>query len=559
MEFYEELAEECDKKNINDVRSFLLLRDSLVKKYKLNHAPSLQRIMASIQTKDFEKFKFLQSKPVRTISGVAPLAIMTKPYPCSHGKCTFCPGGVDSYFGDVPQSYTGNEPASMRAKRNKYDAYLQVFNRLEQYILLGRIPEKIELIIMGGTFPSYPISYQDEFICYALKAMNDFSDLFLRDEFDFALFKEMFDLPHDINNRIVREKIIGRLLDLKGNSDLVKEQLRNETSRIRCVTFCIETKPDCCFYDNINQILKLGVTRVEIGVQTLNNKILRLVNRGHSAEDTIKATQLLKDSFLKCVYHMMPGLPESSKEEDINNFREIFSNNDFKPDGLKIYPCMVMHGTSLFEQYKRNEFMPLTTEEAADIVIKAKEYIPKYCRVLRVQRDIPTKVTVDGVDITNFRQYIHNIMRERNLKCKCIRCREPKDREIYWDDVKLNRLDYEASNGKEIFLSFDEMKNDILLGFVRLRIPYKPFRPEITERSAGIREVHVYGNATALSKEGEIQHKGIGKKLMLEAERIAKEEYDVKKLLVISGVGVREYYKNNFTYVKDGVYMSKEL
>tara|TARA_Y100000310_G_scaffold302635_1_gene340159 strand:+ start:16012 stop:17688 length:1677 start_codon:yes stop_codon:yes gene_type:complete len=556
MTFLKLIKKEIEEKNITNVKEVLKLRDSLAKIHKPKHLPSLIKILMA--SNDISKLKFIQTKPIRTMSGVAPLAIMTKPLKCAHGTCTFCPGGPNSYFGDVPQSYTGNEPASMRALRNKFDAYLQVFNRLEQYSLLNQTPEKVELIIMGGTFPTYPIEYQDNFIKETLQAMNDFGSMFFKNnEFDFKLFKEFFELPCDIYNPERIERIQNKLLKLKQSSTLEKEQLKNETTKIRCVAFCIETKPDWCFEKHINQILKLGATRVEVGIQTLSDNILKKTNRGHTLQDSIKATQLLKDSFLKCIYHMMPGLIDTNKETDINNFKELFSNQSYKPDGLKIYPCMVMPGTPLYEQYKKGLFKPLTTTEAGEIVKEGKKFIPNYCRVYRCQRDIPTKVTVDGVDITNFRQYVHELLKKENYKCKCIRCREPKNNIFNWEDIKLNRFDYESSNGKEIFLSFDDLKKDFLLGFLRLRIPYQPFRKEITNNSAGIREIHVYGKALSIgSKEKAIQHKGLGTLLIEEAEKIAVEEFDIKKMLIISGIGVKEYFKK-FGYKKDNVYVSK--
>ena len=447
----------------------------------------------------------------------------------------------------------------MRSIRNKFDAYLQVFNRLEQYSLLNQTPEKVELIVMGGTFPSYPEEYQDKFIKDALKAMNDFGLMFFKeDKFDFETFKEFFELPSDIYSKERIQRIQDKLQKLKGSTSLEQEQLINETTKIRCCVLNIETKPDICKEDHINQLLKLGTTRVELGIQTLNNHILKITNRGHSVEDSINATQLLRDSFLKVCYHMMQGLPESTKEEDISNFRKIFSSQDYKPDALKIYPCMVMPGTPLYEQYKKGLFRPITTQEAAEIVIQGKKFIPKYCRVMRIQRDIPTKVTIDGVNITNFRQYIHDLMNQRNIKCNCIRCREPKNKQIDFNNIRILKEDYKASNGDEIFISIEDIKNDILLGFIRLRIPYKPFRKEITSKSGGIRELHVYGKAIPIGKEGLIQHKGLGKTLLLEAERIAKEDFDINKMLIISGIGVKEYF-TKFEYKKDGPYMSKRL
>ena len=245
---------------------------------------------------------------------------------------------------------------------------------------------------------------------------------------------------------------------------------------------------------------------------------------------------------------------------EINVFKEIFSNPDYQPDGLKIYPCMVMPGTPLYEQYKKGQFVPLTTEDAAEIVAEGKTFIPDYCRVYRCQRDIPTKVTVDGVNITNFRQYVQDLMRKKGLRCRCIRCREPKGTIVDWSAATLHRGDYEASGGHETFLSYDDPEQDLLLGFLRLRIPSRPFRKEITERSAGIREVHVYGKALSLgSTEEAVQHRGVGRLLLEEAERISREEFDRNKMLVIAGIGVREYFRRKHGYAQDGVYVSKRL
>ncbi|MAF50541.1 MAG: tRNA uridine(34) 5-carboxymethylaminomethyl modification radical SAM/GNAT enzyme Elp3 [Nanoarchaeota archaeon] len=527
------------------------LRKETAKKEGLNKIPK------NIELNFLNPNLKIKTKPVRTISGVAPVAIMTRPEKCPHGKCTFCPGGPNSFFGNIPMSYTGNEPASMRAIRNKFDAYLQVFNRLEHYILLNHIPEKVELIIMGGTFPAYPIDYQDAFIQDAFKAMNDFSKLFFtNNKLNEKAFKDFFEFELDFKSKEREIKLLKKISDLKKSSTLEQEQIKNENSKIRCIALVIETKPDWCKQEHINQMLKLGTTRVELGIQTLNDSILKKVNRGHSIQDSIEAIQLLKDSGLKFIAHMMPGLPLSTKEEDINNFKELFSNQNYQPDGLKIYPCMVMPGTPLETLYNKKQFEPINTEEAGIIIKEAKKFFPKYTRVYRIQRDIPTKVTIAGVGITNFRQYIHQLMEKENIQCNCIRCREPKHKEINWNNVKLNRIDYDASNGKEIFFSFDD--NDIILGFIRLRIPYKPFREEINKDSAIIREIHVYGQAAKIGEKGEVQHQGLGTQLLEKAESIAKKEFDIKKLLIISGIGVKEYFKK-FDYQKDGVYVSKIL
>jgi len=520
----------------------------------LLHFNSMKKIQQLILNPELK----IISKPSRTISGVAPVAIMSKPMKCPHGACIFCPGGPGSYFGEIPQSYTGNEPASMRALRNKFDAYLQVFNRLEHYALLQQDFSKNELIIMGGTFLAAPLAYQDDFIRGAFQAFNDFSMFFINGKLDFQKFKTFFELDGEFKNLERIKRVQERISALKKISSLKEEQFRNETSDCRVVALCLETKPDYCKQVHIGQALRLGCTRVELGVQSLYDDVLKFTNRGHDVEESRKATQLLKDSFLKVTYHMMPGLPLSSKEKDIEMMQEIFSDESYKPDSLKLYPCLVMPGTALHRLWKQGKFQEMQIKDAIDVLIEAKKMIPEYCRVMRVQRDIPTKVTAAGVDKTNLRQYLNEEMKRRGIKCRCIRCREPRGKEISWAHVKLKRLDYEASCGKEVFLSFEDVKNDLLLGFLRLRKPFKPFRKEISSKTAGVRELHVYGAATALGEEGQVQHRGLGKQLMQEAERIAAEEWDCRKILVISGVGVREYYRK-LGYKNEGVYVSKTL
>jgi len=559
----QEILQEAEIRNIKNTKELDIIKYKICKKYKLKSAPKIIHLFLSADQNQREKLKsILITKPIRTLSGVAPLAIMTKPIACKHGKCTFCPGGPGSYFGDVTQSYTGNEPTSMRAIRNNYDPYLQVFNRLEHYTLLGQNSDKIELIVMGGTFPSFELTYQDYFVTYALKAMNDFSDLFYKDsQIDFNKFKEFFELPViNLKDPERTKKIHEKLLLLKKESTLEQEKLRNETSKIKCVVMNIETKPDWCFEAEINQMLKLGATRIEVGIQTLYDRILKITNRGHTLKDSIKSSQLLKDSFLKCCMHMMPGLPETTKDMDVYNFKELFADPSYRPDALKIYPTLVMPGTPLYEQYNKGQFKPLNTLEAAELLIELKKYVPEYCRIMRVLRDIPTKYTIDGVDITNFRQLVHTLMKKQGIECKCIRCREPRNKIIDFDNIRLLRKNYQSSGGQEIFLSYEDVKNNILLGFIRLRKPFEPFRKEIPENSMGIREIHTYGKSIPIGKKlkNEIQHRGIGKKLLLEAEKIAKEEFDAKKMLIISGIGVREYFYK-YGYEKDGPYVSKNL
>ena len=557
-------------KNVKSRQEFNKLKHQIAKKLGLKEVPKNAEIVHTLprsQRKSIEGF--ITSKPVRTLSGVAPLAIMAAPISCPpQAKCTYCPGGPNSIFGSTPKSYTDGAPAVKRAIRNQYDPYLQVFNRLEHYILLNHNPTKIELIVMGGTFTSFPKVYRDEFITFAMKALNDFSKEFYDKEGNLneKKFNKFFLLSEKLDSKEREKKLIAKMFKLKEknkSTTLEKEQKKNENVKIRCIALVIETRPDCSQEDEINEMLRAGTTRVEMGVQSLNDKILKEIKRGHPTATTIKATQLLKDSFLKVTYHMMMGLPLSTKSSDIKEYKELFTNPNFKPDSLKIYPCLVMAGTPLYEDFKKGKFKPINTDQATERIIEIKKIIPEYCRIMRIQRDIPTYMTEAGVDKTNLRQLILQKLEKAKSACRCIRCREPKNKEVSYDHVQTKIDTYEASGGTELFISKEDTKNDILLGYARLRIPYKPFRKEIKPNSAGIRELHVFGKSLDINnqptKTAEAQHRGLGKSLMLEAEKIAKEKYDANKMLVISGIGVREYYKKQLNYIQDGPYVSKKL
>lgn len=560
MNFYQEFITELKKKNYTE-KQLNKLKRNLSQKYKLNKIPTNIDILLNAAQKEILQIKTkLITKPTRTISGVAPVAIMTKPFPCPHastvGPCIMCPGGPKSEFGDVPQSYTGKEPATMRGIRNKYDAYLQVFNRLEQYILLGHNCEKVELILMGGTFPSFPLEYQEEFVTSAFQAMNDFSDLFyINNEFDFIVFKKFFELPtENLGSKEREEKIHKKILKIKNKIEttLETEQKKNETVKIRCTALCIETRPDYGFLEQGNQMLKLGCTRVELGIQSVYDTVLKKIKRGHTTADSKKSIRILKDLGFKVAGHYMPGLP--GVKDDLAGMKELFSNPDYRPDMLKLYPCMVTKGTKLYQEWKEGEFIPLTAKEAAELIVEFKKFIPEYCRIMRVQRDIPTYQIAAGVEMTNLRQYMHQ---KYNVNCRCIRCREPKGKKINFSKVEVKVSEYEASNGKEFFISVEDVKNDLLVGFCRLRFPSQSLRKEITEKSALIRELHVYGTATSLGEDGSVQHKGFGKKLLKKAEEIAQQN-GKNKMVVISGVGVREYYRK-LGYSLESFYMVKDL
>ena len=541
------------------------LKTRLCRKYKID-IPTDIKILLSADVKDRKLLKHLITKPTRTISGVAVCAIMTKPIKCPHGKCSICPGGPSSFFGNIPQSYTGKEPATRRALRNDFDPYLQVMNRLEQYIMTGHAPDKIELIIMGGTFPSFKKTYQDYFIKYALKAMNDFSKMFfINENLNLEKFKKFFEMPGDFQDDARVKRIKKKLLILKNKTKttLEKEQKKDESSKIRCVGLTIETRPDYAKPKHANQMLRLGATRVELGVQTVYDDVLKKIERGHSVRESIDATKNLKNLGFKINYHMMIGLPGSDKKKDINSFKTIFNNPDFKPDMLKIYPCMVLRGTKLYSLWKNKKYTPITTEKAVEIITEIKRFVPGYVRIMRVQRDIPTQVTEAGVDRNNLRQYIDKALKEKQIKCKCIRCREighkmKKEKiELNPKNIKLKLIKYNAGSGKEFFISYEDIKNNALIGFCRMRFPSQTLRKEITENTALIRELHIFGSAIALGKKGKIQHAGYGKKLLKKAEQIAVKNKK-HKIVVISGIGVRNYYRR-LGYKKQGPYMVNYL
>jgi len=527
----------------------------LVRHLKLGVVPS--DIDISLRVSPAAK-QHLQTKPTRTIAGVVPIAVMTSPWGCPHGRCTFCPGGLGSPFGDVPQSYTGKEPSTMRAMRHAYDAFLIVFNRLEQYVAMNHSPEKVELIVMGGTFTARPVKYQTEFLhdCYA--AMNAFGKLFFPDgNIDQQRFQEFFEIPGNFKDEDRVRRVQERIRQVKAQhatTTLADEQVTNESAVVRCIGITVETKPDWGKLEQGNRMLEQGVTKVEIGIQSVYGHVLAATHRGHTVQDNVESLAILKDLGFKINCHYMIGLPETSRDADVAGLRELFTNSVYRPDLLKIYPCSVAKGTPLYNDWKAGTFTAMTTEEAASMLAEWMPHVPTYCRIVRILRDVPTKQWEAGVGITNLRQYIDQ---KYAPKCRCIRCREPKSRVVSWDDVHYQTLEYDANGGKEFFISADDTKNDILIGFCRLRFPGQFLRPEITRDAAILRELHVYGAATSLGKTGPTQHRGVGKQLLQLAEQIARA-HDKRKIVVISGVGVRAYYQK-LGYQKEGPYVVKSI
>jgi elongator complex protein 3 len=486
----------------------------------------------------------LQKKPMRTLSGVAVVAAMTQPSPCPHGKCRYCPGGPDI---SVPQSYTGKEPATRRAIRYEFDPFLQVTFRLAQLSDIGHPISKVELIVMGGTLTAQMLDYQEWFVKEALRAMNEFP-------LNHKLIKEA---GEDV---FIRDHHRGRKI-FRYMEDVQEE---NEKAEVRCVGITFEPRPDWAKQEQIDFMLGFGVTRVEIGVQNPDDEVYKKVARGHTVQDVVEATQQLKDSALKVGYHMMPGILGYNPELDISAFKKIIEDERLRPDMIKIYPCLILKGTEYYDLWKRGEFHPLETEAAVDLIVEVKKMLPPWIRTMRIQRDIPSPLIDAGIKDSNLGELVYRALDERGVRCRCIRCREvgqmmKKGITPQSENIQLLTVEYAASGGREFFLSFEDTKNDVLIGFLRLRIPHAPFRPEIDSKTALIRELHVYGPMLEVGEKPkfEWQHRGYGKELLAEAEQISNS-LGMKKVLVISGIGVRDYYRK-FGYSRRGPYMSKDL
>ncbi len=522
----EEIAKRILRENVESKEEIARIKKEVSRKYRLPKLPSDADVLRVWKGKrGYERLRaLLRLKPVRTISGVAVVSVMTSPAPCPHGKCIMCPGGVEK---GTPQSYIGLEPAAQRGVQHGYNPFRQVLARLKELQEIGHDVDKVEVIVMGGTFPARAKEYKEWFMLGIFNALN----------------------------------VFGRRAKIE--TDLEKAKRKNERAKARCVGITFETRPDYAKEEHIIEMLRYGGTKVELGVQSVYDDVLERIKRGHTVEDVVEATRLLRDSGFKVGYHIMPGLPGSNFERDMKMFRTIFEDERFRPDYLKIYPTLVVEGTELYEMFRRGEYRPYSTKEVVELVARAKRFFPEWVRVQRIQRDIPVGKAI-GLDKGNIRQLIHIRLKELGYECRCIRCREVghKLRNVKITDEMLRSAElvirkYRASKGVEFFISYELPDYDALIGFIRLRFPHEPFINAI-EDCALVRELHVYGKAVPLGERerGAFQHRGFGERLLRTAEEIAKQEFD--RIAIISGVGVREYYRR-FGYRKRFEYMVKRI
>jgi len=526
----------CKVKNKNELE---VIKRAYCKKFGLKtilNSDILRNYRQLVKNKELLPNAFfegiLKKRAIRTISGIAPVAVLTKAYPCP-GTCAYCP-----HEKDVPVSYLSNEPAVMRAIRCQYDPYKQVVLRLKALENNGHNPNKIEIIVIGGTWSYFPKKYKYWYIANCFKAANDYGRLRSKE------------LSSEKSNKNFASKIKAvysqteKLEKLK--TILQKEQRLNEKAKYRIIGLTLETRPDYINKEELEEMRELGATRVEIGVQAIDDKILKLNKRGHGVKEIIDATKLLRSYGFKVTYHLMPGLPGSSAQKDLTMFKTLFNDKNFQPDQIKFYPTVVTKGSLLYKWYKAGKYQSYSDEELQDLIIKCKALVPEYVRLIRLIRDIPEESIIAGNKITNLRQ----IMKDRGVKCRCIRCREVKEGKIISPKIKI--INYPTSPGQEYFISMESKDGKVLYGFCRLHI-----NPNHQNLKAIIRELHVYGELVPVGSQKKVQHSGLGKKLLQTAEKIILKN-KLSKVWVISGVGVRGYYrKQGYRLVK--TYMMKKI
>ncbi len=526
----------------------------------------------------------VRMKPVRTLSGVAPVTVLTKPYPCP-GRCIFCPSDVR-----MPKSYLSSEPGARRAAAHQFDPYRQTLARLRALHHTGHPVNKVELIVLGGTWSSYPEAYQVWFVLRCLEAMNSFFDVLGEQEDPFDGFEPAVDyrqLEEAVDGRAVgwtateadgdrarvqpsrrrrAERDYNRVVrdwtaahpraaseaarQTASWADLEAAQRLNETSRVRLVGLSLETRPDRVDPAEALCMRRLGATKVQIGIQSMDDEVLLANGRGHDVEQTRRAVRTLRHCGFKIQAHWMPNLYRSTPAEDCRDFDRLFDDPGARPDELKIYPCSLLESAALMAHFQRGAWQPYEGAELLEVLVHCLGKTPRYCRLSRVIRDIPGTEIVTGNRTTNLRQAAETATRERGVKCRDIRAREIAHRRVAPDRLRLRRMEYEAALGTEVFLEF-VAGQDLLAGFLRLRLPPRSGRalgepPPIAEiaGAALIREVHVYGAVVGFGERGagRSQHAGLGRRLIAEALDIAAAA-GFERVAVISSVGTRAYYR----------------
>ena len=512
-----------------------------------------------LELSEDEKSLFLSNirmKKIRTLSGVTPLTVLTKPFPCP-GKCIFCPNDVR-----MPKSYISSEPGAQRAETNKFDPYLQTYNRLVAFKNTGHPTEKVELIILGGTWSSYPEGYQIWFVKRCFDAMNDFVVTGAQKLTEY-IESETYAMPFDESklasiNGAVMQKTYNQVISgatksiLKKNAsaeisnwtELFESHKTNEGAVTRCVGLVIETRPDEINEEELIRLRRLGATKIQIGIQSLDDAVLRMNKRGHDSKITKQALNLIRQAGFKIHVHWMPNLYGSTPKNDISDYKKLFLDSNIKPDEIKIYPCSLIESAELMKYFKNGKWKPYTETDLIKIISECYKNTPRYCRITRVVRDIPSTDIVAGNKKTNLRQMVEQNMYEAGTKSLDIRAREIRSDKVTEKPI-LKITSYDTAVSQEYFIEF-VTGQDKILGFLRLSLPKKEtFIKELAGNSV-IREVHVYGKSIELGVSGaeKIQHSGLGKKLIHHAEKIAKESgYNI--ISVISSVGTRKYYEKN--------------
>ncbi len=523
---YRELIERAYSEKLSSQQQLQSLKNEISSKYRVSSVTNVELIRiyremvkegSLAENPDF--LKFLRRRSVRTKSGIANITVLTKSFPCP-GKCLFCPTEPG-----MPKSYLSNEPAMMRAILNKFSSYRQVKNRLFSLKTTGHKTDKIDLVVAGGTFSFYPKRYQNDFTKSIFNALN-------------------YPLPPA--------------------TTLLEAQKRNEKADNRCIGLSFETRPDHVNEKEILHLRRLGCTKVEIGVQSLNDRVLEMNRRGHGIAETKLAMQLLRDAAFKINVHMMPNLYGSTPEIDLADMKELFANPAYRPDWMKVYPCIVVPWSQLEQVYRNGKYKSYSDTELIELMIKMTQLWPEYVRVTRIYRDIPSDTVIAGSKLSNLRQFVETEMALRGITSRDIRSREIKEQKVNLSDLSMNIRQFEASGGQEFFISYDQPDSDKLCSLLRLRFSSyslqgkKHFITEL-EGAALIREVHAYGELVSIdSKERDVsQHIGLGRRMMKTAEDIALKN-GFHKLAVISGIGVREYYRK-LGYHQEGTYMVKRL